>query len=83
MTQKFKTGDIVKLKSGGPPMTVKELGPEDRGGEYLCEWFSGSTLKSSNFAPDSLIADEVPSEVSLTDRISAARKRVRNSDTLV
>ena len=72
MTQQFKTGDLVQLKSGGPPMTVRELASE---GVYLCMWFSGPTLKNGSFPPDSLKAAEVPSEVSLADRIAAARKR--------
>jgi uncharacterized protein YodC (DUF2158 family) len=36
--QKFKVGDEVVHKSGGPKMVVKGYEPKD-GEEVLCEWF--------------------------------------------
>lgn len=42
--QKFKTGDVVQLKSGGPWMTV--VGVED--GEVSCTWFDKDNLLKSN-----------------------------------
>lgn len=44
----FKTGDVVKLKSGGPPMTVGDW-PEAEvfdhtSDEIPCMWFEGTTL---------------------------------------
>jgi uncharacterized protein YodC (DUF2158 family) len=36
--QKFKVGDEVIHKSGGPKMVVKGYEPPD-GEEVLCEWF--------------------------------------------
>ena len=52
-TPSFKIGDIVKLKSGGPDMTVRD---ESRIGEsvYSCQWFAGKKLESGRFAPESL-----------------------------
>ena len=50
--EKFKVGEIVKLKSGGPSMSVKTI---YGGGDVGCQWFAGSTLKSGNFDPDTLI----------------------------
>ncbi len=32
----FKPGDIVKLKSGGPKMTVSEIIEDE---EVICKWF--------------------------------------------
>lgn len=32
----MKKGDVVQLKSGGPPMTVQSLGAQ---GEVWCVWF--------------------------------------------
>ena len=48
---KFKTGNIVKLKSGGPEMTVRSVG----GSLVICQWFAGKKLSMGNFELDSLI----------------------------
>ena len=53
----FKIGDIVKLKSGGPDMTVKSENTRfDTGAVYgyECQWFAGKKLESGNFPTDSL-----------------------------
>ena len=50
MTQ-LKPGDIVRLKSGGPPMTVAGRAPS---GNYLCCWFAGNEVKTDTFDPDCL-----------------------------
>jgi len=48
----FKTGDLVKLKSGGPKMTVEEeVSPMN----IRCQWFAGKKLESGLFRPDSLV----------------------------
>jgi uncharacterized protein YodC (DUF2158 family) len=49
---KYKVGDKVILKSGGPHMTVKkvfdsEVYPEDSG--YTCVWFSNQELCAKFF----------------------------------
>ena len=46
----LKTGDIVKLKSGGPDMAVQGLG---RVG-FFCQWFAGKKLERGDFPVDSL-----------------------------
>lgn len=60
----FERGALVRLKSGGPTMTVDKLPGEDsgyskltlRGREkiiwtrYRCVWFQGNELKSDDFA---------------------------------
>jgi uncharacterized protein YodC (DUF2158 family) len=53
---KFAIGDIVRLKSGGPEMTVKSLpDPIDWPQNYYrCQWFAGKKLESGTFPPDSL-----------------------------
>jgi len=51
--QEFKTGDMVKLISGGPIMTVKDpnyLSPN----HVLCQWFAGKKLEYGEFPPGSL-----------------------------
>ncbi|TZF85241.1 YodC family protein [Cognatilysobacter lacus] len=52
---KFKIGDVVQLRSGGPHMTVQNIG------EYvvanpgvMCVWFDGSKKLEDVFHPDSL-----------------------------
>lgn len=48
----FPTGSIVKLKSGGPNMTVKEW--SSYYSKYICQWFAGKKLEEGKFEYDSL-----------------------------
>ena len=52
---KIKTGDVVRLKSGGPPMTAGEM---TAGGIYQdrveCLWFESSILMRGGFPVDAL-----------------------------
>ena len=50
---KFKVGDIVKLKSGGPEMTVQKI-PERSSHSYRCQWFAGKKLEAGVFPEGSL-----------------------------
>lgn len=47
---KFKIGDVVQLKSGGPKMTVSGEGLMP--GSVICQWFVTNPyeLKESTFA---------------------------------
>ena len=62
----FKVGDLVQLKSGGPPMTVAEFpDPDERprhfkAGQYRCVWFSGKKHESGWFPPETLEPGEPP-----------------------
>lgn len=54
MANAFKRGDVVVMKSGGPPMTVDNVpgGELSYGGrltEYLCEWVKGATSQKGKF----------------------------------
>ena len=49
--QKFKIGDTVKLKSGGPKMTVARGGIEKK---LECVWFLEGKPEYGYFPPDSL-----------------------------
>ena len=37
--QKIKLGSVVRLKSGGPTMTVTAVTEYDAGNTLMCEWF--------------------------------------------
>jgi len=61
---KYKAGDVVQLKAGGPKMVVSEnLKPssfgsefEDNGREkYRCQWFAGKKLEQGVFPVESLV----------------------------
>ncbi|WP_336341237.1 YodC family protein [Pseudomonas atacamensis] len=48
----FKKGDVVELKSGGPAMTIHDLGSWDLKGVEdgaKCVWFDGSTKHEDFF----------------------------------
>ncbi|NRA53025.1 MAG: DUF2158 domain-containing protein [Gammaproteobacteria bacterium] len=50
----FKIGDVVRLKSGGPLMTVQSIWED---GQYQCAWFVDSKsplLSSEMFQPETL-----------------------------
>lgn len=38
----FKRGEVVKLKSGGPKMTIKDYVPDGSLVDVLCVWFDGN-----------------------------------------
>ncbi|MBX3267048.1 MAG: DUF2158 domain-containing protein [Acidobacteria bacterium] len=50
----WKIGEIVRLKSGGPKMTVKDIVDDDLG-TVECEWFSkDGEIRSAIFKADTL-----------------------------
>ncbi len=54
----FKVGDTVRLKSGGPVMTVKEV--DDQADEVHCQWFVDEESKFDCYPTDSLEPWEDP-----------------------
>ena len=58
----FNVGDIVKLKSAGPEMTINVVGTnfqtEEFTGIYTCQWFAGKKLDQGKFPEESLILAE-------------------------
>jgi uncharacterized protein YodC (DUF2158 family) len=54
--EQFKAGDVVRLKSGGPSMTVTQVGEGHLTREPLvwCTWFVGTTKVEDTFSPDVL-----------------------------
>jgi uncharacterized protein YodC (DUF2158 family) len=62
--QRFKIGEVVTLKSGGPDMTIQELydSGQQPGGvrKYRCHWFAGQKLEGGVFSEDSLETPKPP-----------------------
>lgn len=59
---KHKIGDVVILKSGGPPMTVHGFGDYpglDLHPGVLCVWFNSNERVESVFHPDSIERYEI------------------------
>jgi uncharacterized protein YodC (DUF2158 family) len=56
MSEQFKAGDVVQLKSGGPVMTVNKTGNKSMGGPFTvwCSWFEGEKKMNDDFPPESL-----------------------------
>jgi uncharacterized protein YodC (DUF2158 family) len=50
--KELRVGTIVKLKSGGPDMTVNEWLSYSH--EYTCQWFAGKKLEEGSFPLESL-----------------------------
>ncbi len=51
----FNIGDVVRLKSGGPDMTVQAL-PNTTRRAFRCQWFAGKKLEGGFFATETLEA---------------------------
>ena len=47
----FKVGDVVRLKSGGPKMTVVEAKEDD---SIECQWFASNEPKHETFRAETL-----------------------------
>lgn len=52
----FKVGDEVQLKSGGPVMTVTNIGTAS----LQCTWFKDDEVKREAFPEEALEAYEAP-----------------------
>jgi uncharacterized protein YodC (DUF2158 family) len=56
MNEQFQLGDVVQLKSGGPRMTVDEIGPDMTNRLTVwCTWFDGLKKVTDNFPASSVI----------------------------
>jgi uncharacterized protein YodC (DUF2158 family) len=58
MDNEFKIGDVVQLKSGGPKMTIENIGNYAFSGTKImanCVWFEGTKQKEGVFALETLM----------------------------
>lgn len=56
MADQLKVGDVVKLKSGGPPMTIAEIDTfGDNHQKALCVWFDGNKQQQHIFELEVLL----------------------------
>ena len=46
MADQFNPGDVAILKSGGPPMTVAQVGSD---GRFWCQWFDTKGTQGQYF----------------------------------
>lgn len=53
-TQTFNVGDVVRLKSGGPKMTVTQIGERLGAPTVWCSWFDGTKKLDGDFPPSAL-----------------------------
>jgi uncharacterized protein YodC (DUF2158 family) len=58
----WKPGDLVQMKSGGPPMTVAG---QDQLGRIICDWFVGTNQKNGAFNAAVLKKYEPPKPISI------------------
>jgi uncharacterized protein YodC (DUF2158 family) len=59
LTGKFKAGDTVQLKTGGPKMTVSRTPKSMRGNAGIyCKWFAGSRILTEFFDENMLVVVE-------------------------
>jgi len=72
----LKVGDVVRLKSGGPKMTVEDVKPNPAG--IICTWFGEAEITSSYFQPQTL--EKV--QESKKKKTPARRKRRLSLDEL-
>lgn len=60
MANKFKPGDLVELKSGGPVMTVERVNNIHSGEiTYSCSWFAGAKDSHKIFAEAAIKLSDV------------------------
>ena len=52
----FNIGDLVKLKSGGPKMTVTRVDNLGIRTIVRCTWFAGSKKEQGDFPPEALVS---------------------------
>jgi uncharacterized protein YodC (DUF2158 family) len=55
MATQFKKGDVVRLRSGGPDMTVDDVSTLTGKPRVRCVWFAGRKHEAAMFDPTNLV----------------------------
>lgn len=60
MANQFQPGNVVRLKSGGPLMTVEQVGQDAAGRDRVwCKWFDkNSNPQTETFPPETIQLDD-------------------------
>jgi len=58
MSDELKVGDVVRLKSGGPVMTVTTVGDDYGTPMIWCMWFDQKGSQTGKFPPAALQIEE-------------------------
>jgi uncharacterized protein YodC (DUF2158 family) len=72
MASEIKVGEVVRLKSGGPMMTVKKVEQFNSVMSANCDWFEGSEPKYGMFPVTSLKVVEEESSAARSGRTGGA-----------
>lgn len=67
--ERFEAGDVVRLRSGGPPMVVRAISRDTA----YCQWFAGLELRQGTFLFSSLRNINQDSRTPAGSTASAAR----------
>jgi uncharacterized protein YodC (DUF2158 family) len=61
---KWKPGDVVRVKSGGPRMTVGSI---SKAGRVVCEWFDAAGKPQRAFLSPGALVDDASDDASLRE----------------
>jgi uncharacterized protein YodC (DUF2158 family) len=70
----FAEGEVVRLKSGGPKMTVTDVLQNQFEGYVLCQWFDIATSKTERFKK--AVLEKVIAEPEQTNEPIIAKRRI-------
>jgi uncharacterized protein YodC (DUF2158 family) len=76
----FKVGDTVKLKSGGPDMTVTRIGTAGDEPMVWCVWFEGTKDAYALFPPEALKAS--PEQTETREAVSEPAQAIKPAEVL-
>ena len=70
--EQFEAGDVVRLKSGGPPMVVRAVSRDTA----YCQWYAGVDLHQGTFLFSSLADIGGEQRMPLQDPVTGPRSSV-------